>query len=196
MYGVISSDSSVSSDDSADEADDSVLNNYPPPSPGYVAVQPVPITNLLGTAEPSPEGDPVSQEEPKEEAEEVNPEEAVALILRGKALLESLRSHRKMSACHQRSCGEVGPDRLSAEAHTTPAPKRLASYAENRDTSQKIVQTATIREDWVPEPGRNMPQASRRPSMAAACGDAAKKSRHVSSEHSNTKMPSPTTINC
>ena len=57
------------------------------------------------------------EQQPKEEAEEVDPEEqAVALILLGKALSESLPPHRRTSACRKRSCGEVGPDRPSAEA--------------------------------------------------------------------------------
>ena len=97
------------------------------------------------------------EHQPKEEAEEADPEEqAVALILLGEALSESLRPHRRTSACRKRSSGKVGPDRSSAEAPTRPSLIRRASYAGSQDISHEIVLTAATREDLVQQSDRNV----------------------------------------
>ena len=97
------------------------------------------------------------EQQPKEEAEEADPEEqAVALILLGEALSESLRPHRRTSACRKRSSGKVGPDRPSAEAPTRPSLIRRASYAGSPDISHETVLTAAIREDLVQQSDRNV----------------------------------------
>ena len=96
------------------------------------------------------------EQQPKEEAREADPEgQAVDLKRLEKALLGSRRLPARRNN-HRRSCGEVGPDRPSAEAPTMPALKRRASYAGSKDISHETVLTAATREDLVQQSDRNM----------------------------------------
>ena len=96
------------------------------------------------------------EQQPEEEAEEADPEEqAVALILLEEARLGSRRLPARRNS-HQRSCGEVGPDRPSAEAPTMLSLRRRASYAGSPDISHETVLTAATREDLVQQSDRNV----------------------------------------